>query len=103
MSHTISDSVGKPKMFHHQFSVTMSLIERSILQFYAQKSGKDNVKVLRNMIRRYVQLDSTWDTEKFQKWAAKRLIAQEDDADTKAKLKDEVARVVEIIGLDGRE
>ena len=91
-----------------QFSVALSLLENAIVEYYVENLGLDfdkkigRVKMLRAIMRKYVQIDDNWDTTEFQKWAAKVAIPQEKDDEKRVELKAQVKSVDGILGLNAR-
>ena len=90
MAHVISDTGTKRKFYYAQFSVALTPIERMFVQFYADRYGKDQVAIVRGMLRKFVQCDDNFDPEVFIKWAEKMAIPAENNREMRALLKEQL-------------
>ena len=86
---TISDSGKRKKNFYAQFSIQVRPVEKLLLDYYSQRYGQEKGRIMRGMMRKYIEADSNFDIMAFSRWAEKA-IPKEDDKEMREMMREQL-------------
>ena len=98
MSGKVSSTRGTKKSYYGNLLIPVTPYERMLVEYYAYRYNRDISQVVRGMVHKYSELDENFDLQDFAKWAEKKFIPAEDDAEMRGKCKQALARAKEVKG-----
>ena len=82
--------MSRRRLYNWELPMTVTLLERTLITYYATRYAKDFREVLRGMLRKYVDSDNTFDTDAYLRVVDKILVPEFEGKDERmvAKLKE---------------
>ena len=73
--------MSRTRLFHWELPLTLTLLERTFVTYYATRYGKDFREIVRGMLRKYVESDTNFDPDAYLRMVKNKMVPMMDEED----------------------